>query len=212
MIMRKLTAPTEQISGRLLPTSEFRDRPWRIHQIAADFDVLDVWQLPTPGGPDDLGRLAELFATGSTETDNSPIVRAVWSVRWALGKLLNWDAPQHGVGIRVPSLSARLPADMTDAPIGPDFARLPFTSLYLLNDEFAAELANATCHGVLHLGWVETEPGCYTGQLTVLSKPNGTTGRLYMAGIQPFRHTLVYPALLRKIAHSWAALDDSSRP
>ncbi|MFC6707732.1 DUF2867 domain-containing protein [Flexivirga alba] len=126
--------------------------------------------------------------------------------------MLHWDDPQNGVGIRVPSLRARLPADLVDAPIGPDFARLPFTSLYLLSDEFAAELANSTCHGVLHMGWVQTESGCYTAQLAILSKPNGTKGRLYMAGIRPFRHSLIYPALLRKIERSWAALDESVQP
>jgi Protein of unknown function (DUF2867). len=205
------TSTTSKIAGRL-PESEFRNRPWRIHQIAGDFDLIDVWQLPTPGGPGDLRRLVEIFAAGTMEGGDSPIVRLVWSVRWGLGKLLHWDDPQNGVGIRVPSLRARLPADLVDAPIGPDFARLPFTSLYLLSDEFAAELANSTCHGVLHMGWVQTEPGCYTAQLAILSKPNGTKGRLYTAGIQPFRHSLIYPALLRKIERSWAALDESVQP
>lgn len=194
--------------GRLLPKTEFLDRPWRIHEIADDFDLLDVWQLPTPGGRHDLGRVAEILAEGDFEHGDSPIVRAVWAVRWELGKLFKWDDPQNGVGIRVPSLSARLPADLLDAPIGPDFAHLPFTSLFLLPDEFAAELANSTCHGVLHLGWVETESGCYTAQLTVLAKPNGTRGRLYLTGIQPFRYALIYPALLRRIERSWAALEN----
>ena len=44
----------------------------------------------------------------------------------------------------------RLPEDLLDAP-GPDFDALPFTSLYLIEDEFAAEIANRTMHGVMHL-------------------------------------------------------------
>jgi hypothetical protein len=142
---------------------------------------------------------------------DSPIARAVWAVRWELGKLLKWDDARNGVGIRVPSLSARLPADLLDAPIGPDFAHLPFTSVYLLPDEFAAELANSTCHGVLHLGWVENESGCCTAQLTVLAKPNGTSGRLYLTGIQPFRHALIYPALLRTVERSWVTRGEGAR-
>lgn len=189
--------------GRLLPRSEFYARPWRIHEIAPDFRVVDVWQLPTPGHADDLAGLAELFATGPGDDDASGIVRLVWSVRWGLGRVLGWDNPQHGVGIRVPSLNARLPEDLRDCPIGPDFTDLPFTPIYLLPNEFAAELANKTCHGVLHLGWVRTEFGCWTAQMTVLVQPNGSLGRAYMAGIQPFRHTLVYPSLLRRIERDW---------
>lgn len=191
------------IEGRRIPLSEFYARPWRIHEIAPDFDVVDVWQLPTPGGQGELAGLVQLFAAGDGEQHAPALVRLVWSVRWTLGRLLQWDDPQHGVGIRVPSLNARLPGDLQDAPIGPDFERLPFTSVYLLDDEFAAELANKTCHGVLHLGWVKTESGCWTAQMTVLVKPNGKLGRAYLAGIQPFRHVLVYPSLLHTIERDW---------
>jgi hypothetical protein len=38
-------------------------RSWRIHQIAKDFRLLDVWALPTRGGPDDFGELVRLMAT-----------------------------------------------------------------------------------------------------------------------------------------------------
>lgn len=199
------TATSSTPRGRSIPRSEFYARPWRIHQIASDFEVLDVWQLPTPGGPGDLTRLAELFAEGDGQWHASPLVRMIWSVRWALGRLLRWDDPQDGVGIRVPSLNARLPEDMEDAPIGPDFERLPFTSVYLLEDEFAAEIANKTCHGVLHLGWVKHESGCWTGQMTVLVQPNGRLGRAYLAGIEPFRQLLIYPSLLRTVERDWRA-------
>ena len=64
----------------------------------------------------------------------------------------------------------RLPADLRAAP-GPDFQALPFSSLYLLDDEFAAEIANRTMHGVLHLGWVPDRTGGYRGQMAVLVKP-----------------------------------------
>jgi hypothetical protein len=47
----------------------------------------------------------------------------------------------------VPTLRDRLPADLRDAPYGPDFDALPFTSLYLVDDEWAAEIVNRTVHG-----------------------------------------------------------------
>jgi hypothetical protein len=201
--MRTQALSTLSHRRQLLPRDEFEKRPWRIHEMAADFDVLDVWQLPVTGGPDDLPRLVDVVATGAPQQRNGWLVGLVWSVRWTLGRVLRWDDPQQGVGIRVPSLNAHLPPDLTDAPIGPDLTRSPFTSVYLLPDEYAAELANATCHGVLHFGWVRAESGCYTAELAVLVKPNGRLGRCYLAGIAPFRHTLVYPALLRSIERAW---------
>jgi hypothetical protein len=49
----------------------------------------------------------------------------LWVVRWKLGELLGWDGPDTGVGTRVPTLRDRMPADLRDAPRGPDFAALP---------------------------------------------------------------------------------------
>ena len=45
--------------------------------------------------------------------------------------------------------------------------------------------------------------GRYRGQLAVLVKPNGVSGRAYMAAIRPFRHLIVYPAMLRRIEQIW---------
>ena len=91
-----------------------------------------------------------------------------------------------------------LPADLRDARSGPDFDALPFTPLYLLDDEFAAEIANRTMHGVMHLGLVPDQAGGYHAQMAVLVKPNGMLGTAYMAAIRPFRHLIVYPALMRE--------------
>ena len=33
-----------------LPDAAHTDRPWRIHEVARDFRLEDVWALPTPGG------------------------------------------------------------------------------------------------------------------------------------------------------------------
>jgi Protein of unknown function (DUF2867) len=81
---------------------------------------------------------------------------------------------------------------------GPDFDALPFTSLYLLGDEWAAEIANRTMHGVMHIGLVPDGTGGYRAQMAVLVKPNGLFGSAYMAAIRPFRHLIVYPAMLRE--------------
>ena len=65
-------------------------------------------------------------------------------------------------------------------------------------------------HGVLHLGWVPDNSGGYRGQMAVLVKPNGLLGSGYMAAIRPFRHLIVYPALIRQTGRAWQAL--TARP
>jgi Protein of unknown function (DUF2867) len=127
-----------------------------------------------------------------------------------LGELLGWDGPEAGVGSRVATLRDRLPADLRDASSGPDFAALPFSSLYMLDDEWAAEIANRTVHGVVHLGSLPDGTGGYRGQMAVLVKPNGRLGTLYMTAIRPFRHLIVYPQVLRRIESRWRARSASA--
>ena len=186
-----------------LPITAHTARPWRIHDVAPDFEVEDVWALPTPGGPDELPRLVAV-ASGHDFPEGAPmLVRALWEARWKIGRLLRWDERDAGVGARVASLRDRLPPDLRAAPTGPDVP--PFASVFLLDDEWAAELANRTVHAVLHLGWVPDGTGGYRGQMAVLVRPNGRFGAAYMAAIKPFRHRLVYPALMRWMERAWQA-------
>ncbi len=184
-----------------LPKAVHTSRKWRIHDLLSDFRLEDVWELPTPGGPGDFGRLVEMVVSGDPSQSPSPVVRALFGIRWKLGELLGWDGPGEGIDSRVPSLRDRLPADLRDKP-GPKFAALPFSPLYLLDDEFAAEIANRTMHGVAHVCWVPEGSGGYRGQMAVYVKPNGALGNAYMAAIRPFRH-VVYPLLMRQLARRW---------
>ena len=186
-----------------LPNTAHTSRPWRIHEITRDFRLEDVWALPTPGGPDDFPRLVRQIASADPSRGPSRAARALWAIRWKVGELLGWDGPNAGLGSRVPTLRDRLPADLRDAPSGPDFDALPFTSLYLIDDEWAAEIANRTMHGVMHLGWVQDRTGGYRGQMAVLVKPNGLLGAVYMAAIRPFRLLIVYPPIMRQIEREW---------
>jgi hypothetical protein len=186
-----------------LPNSAHTSRPWRIHELTHDFRLEDVWALPTPGGPDDFPLLVEGISGGDPAASSSRAARALWAIRWKLGELFGWDDPDTGVGSRVPTLRERMPADLRDAPPGPPPDTLPFKSLYLLGDEWAAETANRTVHGVMHIGWVPDGAGGYRGQMAVLVKPNGLFGQLYMAAIRPFRHLIVYPPLMKRIEDEW---------
>src|SRR2546421_10522419 len=140
-----------------LPNNAHTSRPWRIHELTRDFRLEDVWALPTPGGPDDFPLLVEGIASGDPARSPALLVRALFAIRWKLGELLGWDRPQTGVGSRVPTLRERLPADLRKTSEGPEFEAFPFRSLYLLEDEWAGEIANRTMHGVMHIGWVPDE-------------------------------------------------------
>jgi Protein of unknown function (DUF2867) len=195
-----------------LPDSAHTSRPWRIHQITPDFRLEDVWALPVRGSLEDFAPLVEHFAAGDPAESPSRVVRALFALRWKIGELLGWDDRGAGIGTRVPTLRDRLPADLRDGPSGPDFEELPFSSLYLLEDEWAAEVANETMHGVLHVGLVPDGGDSYRGQMAVRVKPNGPLGDVYMAAIRPFRHLIVYPAMMRQIEREWRALREQRAP
>lgn len=186
-----------------LPKAAHTSQDWQIDEIVPDFRLEDVWALPTPGGPNDFPLLVEGIASADPAESLPRASRALWNLRWKLGELLGWDEPDTELGSRVMSLRDRLPADLRDAPPGPAFDGLPFTSLYLLEDEWAAELANGTVHGVMHMGWVADETGGYRGQVAVFVKPNGLLGSAYMAAIKPFRSLIVYPQMMRELEQRW---------
>ncbi|MER6939947.1 DUF2867 domain-containing protein [Nocardioides sp. NPDC127514] len=194
---------TTHASTRPLPSGVYSSRPWRIHEITEDFELEDVWALPVQGGADDLPRFVDSMMSGD-DRDFPAAYRLLFAIRWALGRLLGADEAEHGLGRRVASLRDRLPDDLRDHP-APERDDSPFQPLYLTDREYAAEIANRTMHGVLHLGWVEDErsPGGYSAQMSVLVRPNGLLGDAYMRFIKPFRYLVVYPALLRTVGRRW---------
>jgi Protein of unknown function (DUF2867) len=182
-----------------LPNTAHTSRPWRIHEVTRDFRLEDVWELPGTGDPEDFPRLVQRLASADPSQSPSGAVRTLFAIRWKVGELLGWDGTDAGLGSRVQTLRDRLPVDLLDGPPGPDFEALPFTSLYLTDDEFAAEIANRTMHGVMHIGRIPDPTGGFRAQMAVLVKPNGLLGTGYMAAIRPFRHLIVYPAMMRGI-------------
>ncbi len=194
-----------------LPNTAHTSRPWRIHELVPDFRLEDVWALPTPGAADEFPILVEGFAASDPAKTASRATRALLSLRWKLGDLFGLDDPGSGLGSRVTTLRERLPADL-HAVTGPEFEGLPFTSLYMTDDEFAAEIANQTMHGVLHFGWVAEGSGGYRGQMAIYVRPNGLLGNAYMAAIKPFRYLVVYPQMLRTMERRWQKRPDRESP
>jgi hypothetical protein len=188
-----------------LPESAHRSQPWAIHALTPDFELADVWALPTPGGPGDLPELVAIFGRGELGA-GSRASRALFAIRFKLGEWLRWDDDRPGAPSLQPSLRDRLGPRLREAPAGAVSDHLPFTPLYMLEHEWAAEIINRTVHGVVHVGWVcDAGDDRWHGQLAVLVKPNGRLGRVYMMAITPFRYLVVYPAMIRQIGRAWAA-------
>jgi hypothetical protein len=175
-------------------------QPWRIHELTRDFRLEDVWALPTPGGAEDFPRLIRMVTSFDEAKARLSVVGVLFTIRQILGELLGWDDPTDDP--TRPSLRWRLPEDLRHSP-STVIPTMGFSPLYQLDDEWAAELINATVHGVIHLGWVPNESGGYRGQMAILVKPNGLPGRAYMAAIMPFHYLIVYPRMLKGIGRKW---------
>lgn len=200
-----------------LPNAAHESRPWRIREIAADFTLEDVWALPVHGGAGDFEALLELMASSDPANSASLPTRVLWRIRDRLGRLFDLGGISTPTGsglddgagmLTIPgtseiSLADRLSDDLRNTAADVDFGSLPFVPLYRTDDEFAAELSNRTVHAVMHLAWVDQGGGRYQGQMAVYVKPRGAFGKGYMALIKPFRHWIVYPALMRQTERAW---------
>jgi hypothetical protein len=196
-----------------LANSEHASPAWRIGEVAPDFRLEDAWELPAQGGAEDFPTLLEVVSSLDPSAAESRATRALFSIRYRIGGWLGWDDPESHFPVpeqAETTLSARLPADLRGSTAGVSLRSSDFTPLYRTDVEWAAELSNRTVHAVMHLAWVDRGDGSYRGQMGVYVKPRGRFGAVYMAAIAPFRHRIVYPALMREIDRGWKARERRS--
>ncbi|MCH9684389.1 MAG: DUF2867 domain-containing protein [Deltaproteobacteria bacterium] len=188
--------------------------PWRITEVAPDFDLLDAWSLPATGCSEDFGELVALWeGLDPASDDGSWASRWLFRLRTRLGDIFGWDAQTNTLpipGHPEASLRERLPADLPALEIQQD-SPSPFRPIFATDREWTGELSNTTVHAVVQLGWVPQGDGAFRGHLGVYVKPRGRLGRVYMRLIAPFRHYVVYPALMRRIRRSWSQRAHSDR-
>jgi hypothetical protein len=199
-----------------LSNGEHESRAWRILEVAPDFRLEDAWALPAEGGEEEFAVLLEVMASLDPTKAGSRMSRALFAIRYRVGEWLGWDEVSDPLAIPLDTettLRARLPADLRGSTAGFELHAKDFKPLYATHDEWAAEISNRTVHAVMHLAWVEQRSGLYRGQMGVYVKPRGRLGEAYMAAIAPFRHLIVYPALMRQIELGWSARTPSrARP
>ena len=71
-----------------IPNAVHEAHPWRIHEIAPDFTVEDVWTLPAHGGAGDFRTLLEVIKSLDFPSSTSLPTRILWSTRDRLGRWL----------------------------------------------------------------------------------------------------------------------------
>jgi len=192
-----------------LKKHEHLRQPWRVHAITADFLLEDVWQFPLEADPaqgDSFAAFQQTYLDAVALLARRGLPGLLFRLRFALGKLLGWDSARSAAPVSGrDSLLARYrrETDGGGAAERESGAAARFYPVYARADESLAEIANKTVHAALHLGWIPRENGRYGATLAVYVKTRGRFTRCYMAAINPFRHRLIYPAMLRKTAELW---------
>ena len=181
-----------------------RSQGWRVTALAPEFELLDVWDYPA--GDSDGQDIDSLIAAAERRFTRVMQSRSaaglLFRLREALGRWFSWDGAVNELpvpGSTDTSLRLRLTAaesrtqrwsDGSAAILG-DTAMGGFAEVYRAPSEALFEISNATVHALLHFGVTADGP-----KLAVYVCPRGLVGRAYMALIEPFRHYVVYPALL----------------
>ena len=172
------------------------------HQLA-DVPLHDVWAIALRGGGpgrsiEDALAVSPLRRGGSQHV----LVRGLFALRHAAGRLLGWDALLHdGAG---DSYLQRLTDDeRSRSSVRPGTVERGFRLLYVFRREALAEVRNATVHAFLALALSPRADG-HTLYWAVYVKPVGALTALYMALIDPFRRWIVYPTMIRETQAAWA--------
>ena len=201
-------------------------RPWRVHTLAPDFELLDLWELPLEADPargETFADFLRVFVASSaaewpvyrlrpTPADALHALRLagagalIW-LRRVLGQALALDADR---ALPIPGRrESRVRSRLGDADRAHELGILPakvggnFEVVYAFADEALLEIANRTIHALLHLSWVEAAHGRRAVALAVYVKSRGWQSRAYLALIKPFRFAVVYPAWIAHLTRTW---------
>ena len=182
--------------------ADFRKLDLRCHALLSDVPLHDVWAIPLEdGGPGRTMEDVRAVMSGDRRPPANAAVRALFALRWWLGRVFGWDDERHD-----PASSSYLHR-LTDADRGQ--SRVPpgtldggFRVLYVFAHEALSEIRNSTVHGFLASALVQREQS-YVLYLGIYVKAVGRFTALYMALIDPFRRFVVYPGIVRTVQQAW---------
>lgn len=180
---------------------EFARVSLRVHEFLADVPLHDVWAV-------DLRRvrsgitLDEFVRSARTHRPRpSPIVRVLFGIRFAVGRLLGWDRELDPATTQ--SFASRLTPNDLSTSLAPAGTREgAFRVVYRFENELLLEVINRTVHGAALIALVDTG-NVYRFYFAVYVQSIGRLTPIYMAVIDPFRKWIVYPSLLRGVRATW---------
>ena len=189
------TTPT---GGRIDP-ADHNNPAWHIHEVAHDFELIDAWRLPVAGGEEDFAEFMTMFLSlDLADNEQSSASNLLFVFGWD-DEVLTLPIP----GCTETSLSDRLSPELRASVDGVDDSQSEFQIVYQTDDEAVVELSNSTVHAAVHFAWVSAEGANHIGQMGIYVKTRGRFGGAYMVAIAPFRHYIVYPALMRRLESAW---------
>lgn len=185
--------------------NEYQQLPLRAHALLAQVPIHDVWRVELPGGGPNrtIQDVRALFTNAIESADLSPMIRALFRIRTAIGRVFRWDVPRadrekHSFRRHMSE------QDHHESLVEPGSPDGPFAVLYVHATESVSEVRNATVHAFSVMALETTTHGyCLTWALYVLPVSRMTAA--YMALIDPFRRLLIYPAILRGVHSRWLA-------
>ncbi len=196
-------------------------QPWKVHEIAQDFILLDVWEYPiladNSKDQDFLFFLKMIQQPLPTKVNRSVSIKflasgLLISLRMFLGKILGLDKNINTLpipGCKETSIKERLSAKDRERSLSLSKLGISYSDnetwrvVYLYEDEMLTELSIDVVHVLMHQGWVHKSGNFFTARLAVYAKPRGMIGNLYMKLIMPFRRIIIYPALMENVKNTW---------
>lgn len=195
------------MSSVRIDRQQYLGLPLEAHALLAGKDVAleDASAIDLPGGGP--GRtMLDLHALlgGQRLSDANLVVRALFGLRWLLGRLFGWDRDADRDRDRW-SYLGRLPdALKARSLVTPGTADGPFRYLYVLPGEALSEIRNRTVHAFI-CSVLMPRAGGYRMYWGIYVKRVSWLTPVYMALIEPFRRFIVYPAIFRRIQRAWQA-------
>jgi Protein of unknown function (DUF2867) len=190
------------LSATRVDPADFQRLDLRCHTLLCDVPLHDVWAIPLDdGGPGRTIQDLRALLHGDRRPPTNAAVRALFALRWWLGRRFRWDDERHDPpGASYVHRLAE--ADRLQSQVPPGTRDGPFRVLYVFGDEALSEIRNATVHGFMALALTHHGQG-YLVYMGVYVKAVSRFTALYMALIDPFRRFVVYPALGRRLQQAW---------
>jgi SAM-dependent methyltransferase len=194
--------------------------PWKVHEIAKDFELLDVWEFPILADKtrnQDFSFFLKVMQQPPKQYAHRffsiryLIARSLIFLRVYLGEMFGLDKNINSLpipGCRENSIKDRLSVEDRKRSLAESSEEgAPnkgiWRTVYLYENEMLTELSNDTVHALMHFGWVHKSGNYFTAQLAVYAKLRGNLGKFYMKLIMPFRQLIIYPTMMEDVNNKW---------